>query len=170
MLTGQQRAGLAALPEPLPLGRSVERIFAERVSRLPPATQHLLLVAAAEETGDLTTVLQGAAAAGISLDALESAERAGLISVANGRLQFRHPLVRSAVYQHATFASRQGVHRDLAVVLRGQKISTVGPGTLPPRLSSRTRAWPRSLRTLPTAPAAAAVPGRPPTRCNGRRS
>ena len=119
MLTGEQRAGLAALPEPLPLGRSVERIFAERVSRLPPATQHLLLVGAAEETGDLATVVQAAAVAGIGSDALESAERAGLISVANGRLQFRHPLVRSAVYQHATFASRQGVHRDLAVVLKG---------------------------------------------------
>ena len=86
---------------------------------LSPAAQHLLLVGAAEETGDLATVVRGAAAAGIGLDALESAERAGLISVANGRLQFRHPLVRSAVYQHATFASRQGVHRDLAVVLEG---------------------------------------------------
>jgi DNA-binding CsgD family transcriptional regulator len=119
MLTAAQRAGVAALPEPLPLGRSVERIFAERVSRLSSATQHLLLVGAAEETGDLATVLQAAAAAGIGSDALEGAERAGLISVSNGELQFRHPLVRSAVYQHATFGSRQGVHRDLAVVLKG---------------------------------------------------
>ena len=170
MLTAAQRAGVAALPEPLPLGRSVERIFAERVSRLSSATQHLLLVGAAEETGDLATVLQAAAAAGISSDALESAERAGLISIANGRLQFRHPLVRSAVYQHATFASRQGVHRDLAVILKGLRTSTVGPGTWPPRLSTPTRAWPRSLRTPPTAPAAAAVLGRPPTRCNGLHS
>src|SRR5919112_259290 len=119
MLTEEQRAGLAVLPEPLPVGRNVERIFAERVSRLPPATQHLLLVGAAEETGDLATVVQGAAVAGIGWAPLESAERAGLISVANGRLEFRHPLVRSVVYQHATFASRQGVHSDLAVVLAG---------------------------------------------------
>ena len=61
MLTAAQRAGVAALPEPLPLGRSVERIFAERVSQLPPATQHLLLVGAAEETGDLATVVRAAA-------------------------------------------------------------------------------------------------------------
>ena len=44
MLTAAQRAGVAAFPEPLPLGRSVERIFAERVSQLAPAAQHLLLV------------------------------------------------------------------------------------------------------------------------------
>ena len=119
MLTAAQRAGLAALPEPLPLGRSVERIFAERVSQLSPAAQQLLLVGAAEETGDLATVLRVAAAQGSGLDALEEAERAGLISVQNGRLQFRHPLVRSAVYQHATFASRQDVHRDLAEILGG---------------------------------------------------
>ena len=119
MLSAAQRAGVAALPEPLPLGRSVERIFAERISRLSPAAQHLLLVGAAEETGDLATVLRGAAVAGIGSDALEGAERAGLVSVRNGRLQFRHPLVRSAVYQHATFASRQGVHRDLAAILEG---------------------------------------------------
>ena len=119
MLTAAQRAGIAALPEPLPLGRSVERIFAERVSQLSPAAQHLLLVGSAEETGDLATVLRAAAAQGSGPDALEEAERAGLISVQNGRLQFRHPLVRSAVYQHATFSSRQDVHRDLAKILGG---------------------------------------------------
>ena len=107
------------MPEPLPLGRSVERIFAERISRLSPSAQHLLLVGAAEETGDLAPVLRAAAVAGIGLDALEGAERAGLVSVLNGRLQFRHPLVRSAIYERATFASRQGVHRDLALILGG---------------------------------------------------
>ena len=40
MLSAAQRAGVAALPEPLPLGHSLERIFAERVSRLSSATQH----------------------------------------------------------------------------------------------------------------------------------
>ena len=119
MLTAAQRAGIAALPEPLPLGRSVERIFAERVSQLSPAAQHLLLVGSAEETGDLATVLRAAAAQGSGPAALEEAERAGLISVQNGRLQFRHPLVRSAVYQHATFSSRQDVHRNLAKILGG---------------------------------------------------
>ena len=119
MLSAAQRAGVAALPEPLPLGRSLEQVFAERVSRLSPATQHLLLVGAAEETGDLATILQAAAVAGIGSDPLEGAERAGLVSVRQGKLQFRHPLVRSAVYQHATFASRQGVHRALATILEG---------------------------------------------------
>ena len=81
MLSAAQRAGVAALPEPLPLGHSLDRIFAERVSQLPSATQHLLLVGAAEETGDLATVLQAAGVAGVGSDALEAAERAGLVSV-----------------------------------------------------------------------------------------
>ena len=119
MLTAAQRAGIAALPKPLPLGRSVERIFAERVSQLSPAAQHLLLVGSAEETGDLATVLLAAADQGSGPAALEEAERAGLISVQNGQLQFRHPLVRSAVYQHATFSSRLDVHRNLAKILGG---------------------------------------------------
>ena len=117
MLSAAQRSAVATLPEPLPLGRSVERIFAERISRLSAAAQHLLLVGAAEETGDLATVLRAAELAGIGLDALEGAEQAGLVSARNGKLQFRHPLVRSAVYDRATFASRRSVHRDLAAIL-----------------------------------------------------
>jgi DNA-binding CsgD family transcriptional regulator len=118
-LTAGQRAGFEALPDRLPLGRSVERIFAGRAGDLPRDCQELLLMGAAEETGDLGTILRAAAVAGIGPEALGSAERAGLISVWDGQLRFVHPLVRSAVYQNTTFARRQDVHRSLAAILSG---------------------------------------------------
>ncbi|MFL6113975.1 MAG: AAA family ATPase, partial [Catenulispora sp.] len=119
LLSVGQRTGVEALPEPLPLGRGLERVFAARVAELPQATQHLLLTAAAEDTGNLATIIRAAAVGGIGLDALADAERAGLVTVRGGQLHFRHPLVRSAVYQHSPFASRQVTHRSLAAILRG---------------------------------------------------
>ncbi len=47
-----QLAGEISLPEPLPLGRSLEGRFLGQVRRLPAATQTLLLTAAADPTGD----------------------------------------------------------------------------------------------------------------------
>jgi DNA-binding CsgD family transcriptional regulator len=117
LLTPRQRAGSEALPDPMPLGSGIERIFAERAGHLPPKTQQLLLIAAAEETGDLATIMRACAVDGITFDALDDAEEAGLVSVEAGRLRFRHPLVRSAVYQRSTFAGRQRVHRVLAAAL-----------------------------------------------------
>ena len=119
LLSTAQRAGFEALPEPLLLGRSIERIFAARVTDLPTTTQQLLLVGAAAETGNIATILRAAATFGIGPEALDDAERAGLLHVDGGTLQFRHPLVRSAVYQRATLTSRQDAHRSLAAIMRG---------------------------------------------------
>jgi hypothetical protein len=170
MLTAAQRAGIAALPEPLPLGRSVERIFAERVSQLSPAAQHLLLVGSAEETGDLAIVLRAAAAQSSGPAALEEAERAGLISVQNGRLQFRHPLVRSAVYQHATFSSRQDVHRSLAKILSGTEDVDRRAWHLAAAAVEPDESVAAALENSADPPAVAAAPGRRPTPWNGPRS
>lgn len=117
LLTPLQKTGAEPLPEPLPLGHSLERIFIERVARLPEPTQDLLLVGATEEMGNLATVLLAAATLGVQPEALEPAERAGLISAQDGRWQFRHPLVRSAIYRHATFSRRQSAHLAIASVL-----------------------------------------------------
>ena len=47
-----QLTGEISLPEPLPLGRSLQARFLSQVRRLPAATQVLLLTAAADPTGD----------------------------------------------------------------------------------------------------------------------
>jgi DNA-binding CsgD family transcriptional regulator/tetratricopeptide (TPR) repeat protein len=116
-LTRDQLAGRETLPVPLAVGHEVERLFIARVRRLSPAAQRFLLVAAAESTGDLTAVLRAAALAAIPDGALDESERAGLVGVRDGRIDFRHPLVRSAIYGLATFLDRRSVHVALGDVL-----------------------------------------------------
>ncbi|MFC1430729.1 AAA family ATPase [Streptacidiphilus sp. N1-3] len=89
-----------------------------QVTRLPAATQSLLLVAAAEETGELDLVLRAGALLGAAAEDLRAAEEAGLVQVEDGaRIRFRHPLLRSAVQQRAPLALRLATHRALAEAL-----------------------------------------------------
>jgi hypothetical protein len=74
-------------------------VFLARIRGLPDETQTLLLVAAADDTGDLGVVMRADAQLGVAADALDAAELAGLVTVRGDKLEFRHPLVRSAVYQ-----------------------------------------------------------------------
>jgi DNA-binding CsgD family transcriptional regulator/tetratricopeptide (TPR) repeat protein len=120
-LNADQLAGRAPLPDPLPASAGVERVFLERVRRLPEATQTLLLAAAAEETGDPEVIFRAARALGVDAQAFGVAEAAGLLRIAEGRIWFHHPLVRSAVYRGATFSQRQAIHQALAAALRGEE-------------------------------------------------
>ena len=104
----------------LPLTTRLEQTFGERVRRLPGPARALLLVAAAESTGDPAVVLRAGARLGAGTGALAEAEAAGLVRTGDGRLAFRHPLVRSAAYQTGTLAARQAAHRALAEVLAGE--------------------------------------------------
>lgn len=113
-LTPDQLSGREPLAQPLPVGAGLEAAYLSRLRRLPDPTQTLLLFAAAEDSGELAPILVAAGTADVERDALEPAERDGLVSVVDGRLTFRHPLVRSAIYQGATFAERQQAHRALA--------------------------------------------------------
>ena len=59
-------------------------------------------------------LFQAAGELGLSGDALDPAEQGGLVVIAGERLSFRHPLVRSAVYESATFSDRRRAHAALA--------------------------------------------------------
>jgi DNA-binding CsgD family transcriptional regulator len=120
LITPGQLSGREPLPWPLPMTRAVQRIFGERVRRLPEDTQCLLLLAAADETSRLDTVLVAAMELGVPPAALTPAERAELIQIQSGQLEFRHPLLRSAIYQAATGAERRNAHRALGNVFVGQ--------------------------------------------------
>lgn len=120
VLSAAQLAGREPLPEALPLTENVEYAFLERVRRLPEPTQQVLLVAAADDSGSMSTVLRAAEALGADTAALDSAERDGLVSIRGARLEFRHPLVRSAVYQAAPSSERRAAHRALAETLAAQ--------------------------------------------------
>lgn len=144
-LTSGQLAGHEPLPERLPLSAGLQQAFLQRVRRLPAATQTLLLVAAAEDTGELATILAAGQVLGSGPAALEPAERAGLVQVTDLELAFRHPLVRSAIYQGATFTARQAAHHALIQALQGEE-------------HADRRAWHLAAATLgPDEQAAAAM-------------
>ncbi|WP_405365705.1 ATP-binding protein [Kitasatospora sp. NBC_00039] len=105
-------------PGALPLTSRLQIAFHGQVTGLPPATQNLLLVAAAEENGDLDVVLAAAAALGATAEHLAPAEESGLVAVdAERRLAFRHPLLRAAILQRAPLQQRLTVHRALGEAL-----------------------------------------------------
>jgi DNA-binding CsgD family transcriptional regulator len=112
-LTPDQLAGLAALPEPLPMGERLRRSLLGAIPELPSETQTFLLLAAAEAGAPAGLVLSAAERLGLSVLAAAPAERRGLVSVGE-RVLFRHPLLAAAVYEAAPAAERQRVHLALA--------------------------------------------------------
>ena len=120
-LSDAQLAGREMMPEAIPLSSRLQAAFRQRIERLPKATQSALVLAAADEVSELAVILCAAAELGLPQDALDSAERAGLVQTDDLNLSFRHPLVRSAVYESATFGERRRAHRALADACSGDQ-------------------------------------------------
>ncbi len=109
--TPAELAGGFGLLDALGLSGRIEDSFRRRLAGLSADTQRLLLVAAAEPIGDPVLVWQAAGRLGIGLSA--AADTDGLLAIGT-HVTFRHPLVRSAVYQAASASEKQAVHRALA--------------------------------------------------------
>jgi DNA-binding CsgD family transcriptional regulator len=114
-LTPMQLAGGFGLLEAPALTGRIEESFVRRFELLPEETQHLLLVAAAEPVGDPLLLWRAAERLGIAPAAAEAAKADELLAI-SGRVTFRHPLVRSAVYRSAAPEQRRAVHLALAEV------------------------------------------------------
>ncbi|MFC0678722.1 AAA family ATPase [Lysobacter korlensis] len=112
-LTLEQLVGEAALPAHLPLTDGLERVFLERFRGLSEDGRTLLLLAAADDSGDLLSVRRAAELLGAAAG-LPDAERSGLLEVTGTTVELRHPLVRSAVYTAATSVDRRRAHQALA--------------------------------------------------------
>ena len=112
-LTPTQLAGGFGLPVAVPLSASIEESFTRRLATLPGDARRLLLVAAADPVGDTALVWRAAQQLGIPESAVEAAGAEDLLEL-GGRVVFRHPLVRSAVYRAAGLKERRAVHRALA--------------------------------------------------------
>jgi DNA-binding CsgD family transcriptional regulator len=114
----------------------LESAFADRYAELPEGCRLAVAVGAANEGGTLAETLVAAgtvAGRPVSAHDLQPAIDAGLVSVSGMTLQFRHPLVRSAVNQAVAHATMRDVHAALAAALTAQ----------PDR-----RAWHRALAAL----------------------
>ena len=114
-LTPAELAGGFGLPGAAPISGRIEEMFRRRVEALPTGSRRLLLVAAADPTGDPGLVWRGARRLGIDAEAAAPATEAGLVEF-GAWVRFRHPLVRSAAYQAASVQERRDVHRALAEV------------------------------------------------------
>lgn len=112
-LTVAELAGGFGLPGMVSLAGGIEESLRQRVDSLPEPTRLLLLLAAADPTGDLVLVWRAAAWIGLGTDTAAPAVDAELVEFGN-RVRFRHPLARSASYRTASAGERRLAHRALA--------------------------------------------------------
>jgi DNA-binding CsgD family transcriptional regulator len=117
-LTDAELLGRTPIAHPLAVGACLERAFAQQLGDLPLDTRQALLIAAASDTGSSVEILRALAQAGLSADALEAAERLEVIAFVGDRVEFRHPLVRSAAYHLHDPVARRVAHRALAKAVR----------------------------------------------------
>jgi DNA-binding CsgD family transcriptional regulator len=108
---------------PVPLSARLEQAFAGRLAELTSATRDALLIAAADSESALAEILAAAselAGVRVPVDALDAAAAVGLLTRDEVRMQFRHPLVRSAILGTEPTRRRQQAHGALAAVLADQ--------------------------------------------------
>src|SRR5215469_15929762 len=112
-LTPEQLAGGFGLPGGMPLSGRMEESFRRQLGVLPAQTRQLLLLAAADPSGDPLLVWRAAGRLGIPAQAATPAVETGLVE-SGARVRFRHPLKRSAAYRSASLQDRQQAHGALA--------------------------------------------------------
>ena len=115
-MTPAELAGGFGVPGSVGVATRIEESFGRRFDALPAQTRELAVVAAAESTGDASLVWRAAELLRIEHDAVIPAATAGLLDIST-RVNFRHPLARSAAYRGASPADRQRAHRALAQVI-----------------------------------------------------
>lgn len=130
-MTAAELSGGFACPDSRDLRGQLEEHFLKRLETLPEATQRLMLVAAADPTGNAALLWRAAQALGIDREAAVPVDGGQLVDI-GARVRFRHPLVRSAIYSGASSKERRAAHLALAA-------------SVDPRTDPDHRAWHRAL-------------------------
>jgi predicted ATPase len=130
-MTAPELAGGFPVPHSRRLPGQLEEHFLRRIEKLPETTQRLMLVAAADPTGDVALLWRAAQTLGIGREAAAGIEAGQLLEIGR-QVRFRHPLVRSAIYSGASSEDRRAAHLALA--------AAIDPQTDPDR-----QAWHRAL-------------------------
>ncbi|WP_405883245.1 AAA family ATPase [Streptomyces sp. NBC_01136] len=105
---------------PPDLTHRLEQAFAARITELSAPARSALLVAAVDSADTSREIFEAASVmAGRRLGAADLAEACavGLVGVDEGRVRFRHPLVRSGVLSSETSGRHRTAHAALAAVL-----------------------------------------------------
>ncbi len=140
-LSARQFVGLGLAGRPIPVGNRLASHYLRRVREVDEEAQGWLLLAAADSTGSFDLIGAAADRLGIDRSAGDRAESVGLIELSD-TVRFRHPLVRSAVYNAAGGVDRRRAHRALAE--SADRLGLV-----------EIEAWHAALATLGTDPAVA---------------
>ncbi|WP_084510690.1 ATP-binding protein [Nocardia lijiangensis] len=161
----------------IPVTDRLIRAFAAQVATLPADTRHALLVSAAADSTDQAVGKAVLPPAGAQV--WRPAEEAGLIRVGPGRIEFRHPLVRSAIYGAAPASVRRQVHLDLAEALSDDivrrawhlSVATVEPDEEVAQIieQAATRSWGRGALAEGATGLVRAAQLTPGVRDHGRR-
>jgi len=139
---GSQAAG-PPIDLPVPVSARISSAFLRRAEALDEDARRLLVLVAANDSGETAVLARAAASLGLDLAGLDAAETAGLVRLAEGRAEFRHPLARAAIYSESPVDGRREAHRALAA-------------SLPDRELDR-RAWHLALAALGPEDAAASA-------------
>jgi DNA-binding CsgD family transcriptional regulator len=123
-------AGGFGVPGDGSLPHRIEASFRRRLQQLPTETQRLLLLAAADPTGEPALLIRASENISIPIHRLSPAEADGLLEL-GAQVTFRHPLLRSAIYRAAASDERRAAHRALAAATD-------------PELDPDRRAWHRA--------------------------
>jgi DNA-binding CsgD family transcriptional regulator len=108
---------LAPAGAPILVPDRIAAAYRQRAALLSEGARRCLLLAAASDSGDMQLLGQAAETVGLDIADLAEAEAGGLVYLAAGRVEFQHPLVRSAIYTGAGLGARREAHRSLAAVL-----------------------------------------------------
>ena len=115
-LTRAQRAGAAELPDAIPVSARLQQAYQDRLAGLSAGGWLAARLAAAssdEADGPIVAAIQ---AAGFAAETC-LAEAGEVLSARDGRITFRHPLLRAVTWQRASASERRQAHQALADVL-----------------------------------------------------
>ena len=116
MTEAELAGGFAGPRQASPPGHLQDRLhdhYLRRVRVLPEPAQQLMLLAAADPTGDATLLWRAAQTLGLGPDAAAAADAEQLLNIGS-QVRFRHPLVRSAAYAAGSPEDRRAAHLTLA--------------------------------------------------------
>src|SRR5207244_12411811 len=108
------RSGEQLSAPPTTLTARLDRAFANRLGELAPYTRAALLAAALDSRASLDEIARSSRA---SVESLQPAVDADLVGIADDRVRFRHPLIRSAVRQAASAQQILDIYRALGEVV-----------------------------------------------------
>lgn len=117
LLTPPQLAMWTRGHDPLPIASLLEQAFCGSIRYLGEETTEALPLLATLGRVPPAVLDRALGAAGLDRSAFEPAERTGLLVESDSGPEFRHPLVRSAIYQTSLGSHRRRAHLCAAQIL-----------------------------------------------------